>query len=96
MNQYQFLISGPVYNEPVETVRNLIGGTIDIVRIIITALCIIALTILAIKYFSESPSIKSEQKSVLPDYMIGIVMFLGITNILPFIVDIISSILSQI
>lgn len=95
MNQYQFLINGNVYDEPVYTVQNIIGGIIDVVRIVITAWCLIALTILAIKYFTESPTVKSEQKSALPDYIIGIVIFLGVANILPFIVQFISSILNQ-
>lgn len=95
MNQYEFLINGNVYDEPVYTVQNIIGGIIDIVRIVITAWCLIALTILAIKYFTQTPNVKSEQKHSLPDYIIGIVIFLGIANIIPFIAQFVSSILDQ-
>ena len=96
MNQYEFLISGNVYGKAVDTTQNIMGGIIDIIRIIVTAVCLIALTILAIKYFSNTPTVKSEQKSALPDYIIGIVIFLGVANFLPFIVEIIGSILAQI
>ena len=96
MSQYEFLINGPVYNEAVYTWQNVIGGVLDIVRIVVTGICLIALTILAIKYFTESPTVKSEQKTALPYYIIGIVILLGVANILPFLIDIVSSILSNI
>lgn len=96
MNQYKFLIDGPVYNEAVYTWQNVVGGVLDLSRIIITAICLIALTILAIKYFVESPTVKSEQKHALPDYIIGIVIFLGAANIIPFLVKFVLSILSNI
>lgn len=96
MKQYEFLINGNVYDRAVYSTQNIMGGIIDIIRIIITAFCLIALTILAIKYFWGTPTVKSEQKSELPDYMIGIIIFLGAANFLPFIVEIIGSILDQI
>lgn len=96
MGAYNFLIGGPVYNKAVVTTQNIVGGIVDVIRIVVTAICLIALTILAIKYFMGTPTIKSEQKSELPDYVIGIVLFLGIANFLPFLVELIGSILNQI
>lgn len=96
MEQYKFLINGEVYDEAVTTWQNVVGGALDLSRIIITGFCIIALTILAIKYFSNSPTIKSEQKSALPDYMIGIVILLGAANIIPVLVKFVAAILEQI
>ena len=96
MSQYNFLINGPVYDRGEYTVQNIMGGVIDIIRIVVTAICLIALTFLAIRYFMGTPTIKSEQKSELPDYIIGILIFLGVANFLPFLVEIIGSILAQI
>lgn len=96
MNQYNFLINGPVFNEFVDTIRNVLGSGLDIVRIIVTGMAIIALLILSIKYFTETPTGKSEQKNALPDYIIGIVLFVGATYILTFLMEFISTVLSKI
>ena len=95
MNQFEFLIDGPVYDNAVNTTQNLIGGAIDLIRIVVSGVCLIMLTVLAIKYFSNTPTVRNESKNALPDYIIGIVIFLGIANFLPFIADIIGAVLDQ-
>lgn len=95
MNQFQFLIDGPVHDSAVYTFQNVVGGIIDLIRIVVTGVCLIMLTVLAIKYFSNTPTIKNESKNALPDYIIGIVIFLGIANFLPFIADLIGAVLNQ-
>ena len=92
MNQYKFLINGPVYDKPVSYLQNFMGSTIDIVRIIVTGVCLIALAILAIKYFWGTPGVKAEKKTDLLEYMMGIFIFLGITNIIPFIAELLDSV----
>ena len=93
VNHYYLLVNGNVDQKWVTAVQVVVGNLLDLSRIIVTALCIIALTFLAIDYFRTSPSVKSEQKHRLPDYVIGIVILLGSANILPFLIELVSSIL---
>ena len=65
MNQFQFLIDGPVHDSAVYTFQNVVGGIIDLIRIVVTGVCLIMLTVLAIKYFSNTPTIKNESKDLI-------------------------------
>ena len=94
VNHYQLLTnSNNVDENLVGAVQKLFGNVLDLSRIIVTAICIIALTFVAISYFRSTPSVKSEKKHVLPDYIIGIVILLGTANILPFLIELVSSII---
>lgn len=96
MNQYNFLINGPVNGGIVNTTRNIMGSGLDLVRILVTGIAIIGLLMLAIRYFTGSPTIKSEQQQVLPDYIMGIFIFAGGSYILTFLVEFIGTVLSKI
>ena len=96
MNYYHLLVNGNVNNDLVSGFQMILGNILDLSRIVVTGFCIISLTILAINYFRTSPTVKGEQKHALPDYVIGIVILLGAANILPFLVKLVSSILSAI
>lgn len=96
MNQLEFIINGPVYNTAVSTTQNVVGGALGLVRLAVTGICLIALTILSIKYFMSTPTVKAESKSSLGTYIIGIVIFLGVTYFVPFFIEFIGSIFAQI
>lgn len=96
MNQLQFLVNGTVYNTAVEGTRNVVGAVLGVVRLGVTGICLIALTILAIQYFMSTPSLKAESKSQLPTYMIGITIFVGLTYFIPFLIEFLGSIFAQI
>lgn len=96
MDQLQFLVNGAVYDTAVEGTRNVIGAVLGVIRLGVTGICLIALTILAIQYFMSTPSLKAESKSQLPTYMLGIVLFVGLTYFIPFIVEFLGSIFAQI
>ena len=63
-------------------VTKLMGATINIVSTIAAGIAIIMLTVIGIKYVSNSTEAKADAKKDLPGYVIGAVILFGVSGLL--------------
>ena len=63
-------------------VTKLMGATINLVSTIAAGIAIIMLTIIGIKYVSNSTEAKADAKKDLPGYVIGAVILFGVSGLL--------------
>ena len=83
--------------------RSIIGNILNIIRIVGTGLALVMLTVMSISYFTADgrgmPSAVERKADVkgrqLTNFAIGTVIFIGASNILVFIADIIEDIFAE-
>jgi len=87
-----FFNNAPVNGDPITFERTIFGWILNWIRIIGTALSIIMLTYMALRYFTSEPVRRAEARKNLPGYITGIVVFMVATNLIYYLEQIVEAI----
>lgn len=87
-----FFNGAPVNGDPITVERTIIGWILNWVRIVGTALSIIMLTYMALRFFTSEPERRAEVKKNLRGYVIGVVVFMVATNLIYYLEQIVEAI----
>lgn len=91
------LNSAPVAYNIIEVERTAIGYVLNWIRLVGTALALIMLTIMAIRYMlANGPGEKAELKKRMVNYFIGAIVLIGATNIIYYAEQLVEYILKDI
>lgn len=82
-----------VYSNIIEGERTFIGYILNWLRLIGTGLALIMLTYIGIRYIISEPPKRAELKKSLNNYFIGAAVFIGATNIIYYLGQLIEYIL---
>lgn len=82
---------GELDPDQMETLTDTAGVIVSAIRIIGIIVTVVVLMILGIKYMTGSASEKAEYKKTMIPYLVGVVLFFSLSQILGIIIDIVSS-----
>lgn len=81
-----FLDNSPIFGDPIKIERTFIGWILNWVRVLGTALSLIVLTYMALRYIladaDGGPHGKAELKKQFVNYTIGVVVFIAAANLI--------------
>lgn len=90
------LANANTYGNIINTERTFIGYVLNWLRLIGTGLALIMLTYIGIRYITADPPRRAELKKSLVNYFIGAVLFIGATNIIYYLGQLVEYILVDI
>ena len=87
---------GSIYDDPIDQNLATAGGKIvGVVQVVGTAVAVITLIIIGVKYMVSSPNDKAEMKSKMIPFVIGAVILFGASNLLSLVVNFVKEVVTR-
>lgn len=79
----------------IEAERTAIGFVLNWIRLIGTGMALIILTYMSLRYINAGPTRRGELKKNLQNYAIGVIVFIGASNIIYYVEQLVELILAD-